>query len=41
MAFFALGTVPGLLSLGFISAVLRGEWLKRFFVFTGVIVLGL
>ena len=39
MAFFALGTVPGLLSIGFISAILKGEWLKKFFTFTGVIVL--
>jgi len=39
MALFALGTVPGLLSLGFLSAILKGEWLKKFFTFTGVIVL--
>jgi sulfite exporter TauE/SafE/copper chaperone CopZ len=41
LAFFALGTLPWLLSLGFVSAILKGAWLKRFFVFTGVIVLGL
>lgn len=39
MMLFALGTVPGLLSIGFVSAVLKGEWLKKFFTFTGVIVL--
>lgn len=39
MALFALGTVPGLLSLGFVSAILKGEWLKKFFAFTGVVVL--
>lgn len=39
MALFALGTVPGLLSIGFVSAVLRGDLLKKFFTFTGVIVL--
>ncbi len=41
LAYFALGTLPWLLSLGFVSAILKWAWLKRFFVFTGVIVLGL
>jgi sulfite exporter TauE/SafE len=41
MALFALGTVPGLLSIGFVSSVLRGNWLKKFFAFTGVVVLAL
>lgn len=41
MIFFALGTIPWLLSLWFISAILKGEWLKNFFVFTGVILLSL
>lgn len=39
MALFALGTVPGLLSIGFVTSILRGAWLKAFFTFTGVIVL--
>lgn len=39
MALFAIGTIPGLLSIGLISSILRGEWLKKFFTFTGVIVL--
>ena len=39
LALFAIGTMPGLLSIGLISAILRGEWLKKFFTFTGVVVL--
>jgi sulfite exporter TauE/SafE/copper chaperone CopZ len=39
MAFFALGTAPGLLGVGALTAVLKGDWAKRFFRFTGVVVL--
>jgi plastocyanin domain-containing protein len=41
LAFFAIGTIPGLLSIGIVTAILKGEWLKKFLAFTGVIVLGL
>ena len=41
LGFFALGTTPWLLTLWMISAFLKWKWLKRFSVFTGVIILGL
>lgn len=39
LGFFALGTIPGLISIGLVTALLRGEWLKKFLAFTWVIVL--
>lgn len=39
MAVFALGTTPGLLSLGGLTAAVRGASAERFFRFAGVLVL--
>ncbi|MCB9805300.1 cupredoxin domain-containing protein [Candidatus Peribacteria bacterium] len=39
MALFALGTAPGLIGIGGLTAFAKGSWAKRFFRFTGVIVL--
>lgn len=39
MAVFALGTTPGLLGLGGLTAVVRGPSAERFFRFAGVVVL--
>ncbi|MDD2487221.1 MAG: sulfite exporter TauE/SafE family protein [Candidatus Gracilibacteria bacterium] len=39
LALFALGTAPGLIGIGGLTAILKGNMAKRFFRFTGVIVL--
>lgn len=39
MGLFALGTVPGLIGIGWLTAVFQGVWATRFFRTTGVIVL--
>jgi len=39
MAFFALGTAPGLLSIGGLTSVMKGRTAKRFFKFAGVVVI--
>ena len=39
MGLFALGTAPGLLSIGGISSVVKGKTAKRFFKFAGIIVI--
>lgn len=39
MGAFALGTAPGLLSLGGLTAVVKGKSARRFFKFAGVIVI--
>lgn len=39
MMLFALWTVPGLLGIGGITASMKGAWAKRFFRFTGVIII--
>lgn len=41
MALFALGTAPGLLSVGGLTSFFKGESAKAFFKFTGVVVLAL
>lgn len=41
MAMFALGTAPGLLGVGGFTSYLSGRGAKRFFKFTGVLVLAL
>lgn len=41
LAFFALGTAPGLLSVGGLTSFFKGESAKAFFKFTGVVVLAL
>lgn len=41
MALFALGTAPGLLGVGGLTSFFKGGSAKRFFKFTGVIVLAL
>lgn len=41
MAFFALGTAPGLLGVGSLTSFLKGNVAKQFFKFTGVIVVAL
>lgn len=38
MAVFALGTAPGLLGVGGIASIVKGEFAKKFFVFSGVVV---
>lgn len=38
MSTFALGTTPGLLGIGGITSLVRGAFAKRFFAFTGVLV---
>jgi len=38
MGIFALGTAPGLLSVGGITSVVRGVFAKRFFKFAGLVV---
>lgn len=39
LALFALGTTPGLLGIGGVSAVARGQWGQRVFRMAGVVVL--
>ena len=39
LGLFAVGTAPGLMSLGAVTAFFKGNPLKRFFRFTGIIVL--
>ena len=39
MGFFALGTVPGLLSIGGLTSVLKGTTARKFFKIAGVIVI--
>lgn len=39
MGLFALGTAPGLLSIGGLSSVFRGSTAKKFFKFAGVVVI--
>ena len=39
MGLFALGTVPGLLSLGGITSTVRGAFARKFFKFAGLVVL--
>lgn len=41
LAFFALGTAPGLLGVGGLTSFFKGEAAKAFFKFTGVVVLAL
>lgn len=41
MGIFALGTTPGLLGIGGLTSVLKGAFAKRFFAFTGVLVISL
>ncbi len=41
MATFALGTAPGLLSVGGLSTAFKGIWAKRFYKFAGVLVVAL
>jgi len=40
MAIFALGTVPGMLGIGGLASLVKGAFAQRFFVFTGVVVIG-
>lgn len=39
MGLFALGTAPGLLSIGGLASVIKGKTAKRFFKFAGVVVI--
>lgn len=39
MAVFAIGTAPGLLGLGGLTSVVRGNFAKKFYKFTGVVVI--
>jgi len=39
MGFFALGTVPGLLSIGGLTSVMKGAFAKKFFKFAGLLVI--
>lgn len=39
MGLFALGTLPGLLGIGFVSSILKGTVGRIFFKFTGVVVI--
>jgi len=41
MGIFALGTAPGLLSVGGITSVVKGVFAKRFFKFAGLVVVAL
>lgn len=41
MGVFALGTAPGLLSIGGLTAVIKGAFAKTFFRFAGLVVIGL
>lgn len=41
MGFFALGTTPGLLGIGGLTAALKGVFARRFFRFSGIVVVGL
>lgn len=38
MGIFALGTLPGLLGIGGLTSIVRGEFAKKFFAFTGILV---
>lgn len=39
MGAFALGTVPGLLGIGGLTAYMKGAWAKKFFAFSGIVVI--
>lgn len=39
MGIFALGTMPGLLGIGGLTSVVKGEFSRKFFAFTGIIVI--
>jgi sulfite exporter TauE/SafE/copper chaperone CopZ len=39
MAIFAIGTAPGLLGIGGLTSVLKGNFAKQFFKFTGLLVI--
>lgn len=39
MGIFALGTMPGLLGIGGLTSIVRGEFAKKFFAFTGILVI--
>ena len=39
MGFFALGTAPGLLSVGGVTSVMKGIFAQRFFKFAGILVI--
>ncbi len=41
MGVFALGTTPGLLGIGGLTSLLKGVFAKKFFKFSGVVVIGL
>ena len=41
MGIFALGTAPGLLSIGGLTSVIRGAFAKKFFKFAGLVVISL
>ena len=41
MGIFALGTAPGLLSVGGITSIVKGVFAKRFFKFAGLVVIAL
>jgi len=41
MGLFALGTAPGLLGIGGLTAVIKGIFAKRFFKFSGIVVIAL
>lgn len=41
MSVFAIGTAPGLLGIGGLVSVVRGNIARKFFVFTGVVVIAL
>lgn len=40
MGTFALGTMPGLLSVGGLTSIVKGAFAKRFFKFAGLVVIG-
>src|SRR4030042_4799956 len=39
MAVFAIGTTPGLLSIGGITSAVKGSFAKKFFKFAGILVI--
>jgi len=41
MAVFAIGTIPGLLSVGGVTSLVKGSFQRVFFKFAGVVVIGL